>query len=99
MATNVTFNTRNSYNGADFDYENGSCRARGGFRFNGNNLGSADINGSLTKDDVTYAFVAQRDGQGNVNISNVHDYRVLADVATEVAAILAEIEALNANAE
>ena len=99
MAKTSTFTTRDTFSGANFDYENGACTARGGFRFNGNNLESADISGSLTKDDVTYAFTATRDGQGNVNISNVHDYRVLADVATEVAAILAEIEALNANAE
>lgn len=96
MEKNVTFNPRNSYNGADFDYENGACMASGAFRFNEASLESVDITGSLTKADVTYAFTARRDNQGNVNIYNVHDYRVLAEVATEVAAIIAKIEALNA---
>lgn len=99
MATTATFSTRNNYSGANFDYEHGLCVASGAFRLNESRLEEADINGSYTKDGETYAFTARRDNQGNVNIYNVHDYRVLAEVATEVAAIIAKIEALNANAE
>lgn len=102
MATNTntaSFSTRNNFNGANFDYENGPCTASGSFRFNEAHLDEVSINGSYTKDGETYAFTAARDSQGNVNIYNVHDYRVLAAIATEVAAIIAKIEALNANAE
>ncbi len=95
------FKTSNHYNGAQFEYENesGSCTASGNFRFAESNLENVNINGSLKKDDVTYAFSANRDNQGNVNIYNVHDYRVLAEVAEEVAAIIAHIEELNAKEE
>ena len=62
-------------------------------------LAKVNIDGSLTKEGTTYAFSAYRDDQGNVNIYNVHDYRVIKDVATEVAGIIESIEELNTAAD
>lgn len=93
------FETTNSYNGANFVAENGACRASGDFRFNDGKLANVNINGSLTKEGTTYAFSANRDDQGNVNIYNVHDYRVIKDVATVVAGIIESIEELNTAAD
>ena len=99
MATNATntatFNTRNNFNGANFDYENGACKASGEFRFEESNLQSVNINGNYTKEGVTYNFWANRDASGNVNTSGV-PFEVIVEVATEVKAIIAEILKLNA---
>lgn len=92
---NVTFSTRNNFNGANFDYENGACRASGEFRFENSNLNSVNINGNYTKEGVTYNFWANRDAAGNVNTSGV-PFEVIVEVATEVKAIIAEILKLNA---
>lgn len=99
MATNATntatFNTRNNFNGANFDYENEGCRASGEFRFENPNLVSVNINGTYVKGDVTYNFWANRDANGNVNTSGV-PFEVIVEVATEVKAIITKILELNA---
>lgn len=102
METNATntaaFSTRNNFNGANFDYENGGCKAGGEFRNENSNLVSVNINGTYVKDDVTYNFWANRDAAGNINTSGV-PFEVVVEVATEVKAIIAKILELNANAE
>lgn len=95
MATNATFATRNNFNGASFDYENGACRASGEFRFVESALNSVQINGNYTKSGTQYNFFASRDASGNLNLNGV-PAAVIVEVATEVAAIVAKIEALNA---
>lgn len=102
MATNATntatFNTRNNFNGANFDYENGGCRAVGEYRYENSNLVSVNINGTYVKDEATYNFWANRDAAGNTNTSGV-PFEVIVEAATEVKAIIAKILELNANAE
>lgn len=90
--------TKNNFSGADFDYRNNAetCFSTGEFRYDGEKLSSVNINGQLTKDEVTYNFWANMDSVGNVNISGVPAI-VIADVAAEVAEIISEIE--NQNAE
>lgn len=95
MATNSTFATRNNFNGASFDYENGACRASGEFRYVESNLNSVNINGNYTKSGSQYNFWAGRDMNGNLNLNGV-PAAVIVEVATEVVAIVAKIEALNA---
>ena len=90
----ATFNTHNNFNGASFDYENGGCKASGEFRFVDSVLNSVNINGNYTKSGTQYNFWASRDMNGNLNLNGV-PAAVIVEVATEVAAIIAEIEALN----
>lgn len=92
------FNTKNNFNGASFDYENGACKASGEFRFAESVLNSVNINGNYTKNGNTYGFWASRDANGNLNLNGV-PAAVIVEVATEVAAIVAKIEALNATEE
>jgi hypothetical protein len=90
----ANFSTRNNFNGASFDYENGACKASGEFRYVESNLNSVNINGNYTKSGSQYNFWASRDMNGNLNLNGV-PAAVIVDVATEVAAIVAKIEALN----
>lgn len=92
------FKTRNNFNGASFDYENGACRASGEFRFAESVLNSVNINGNYTKSGKQYNFWASRDMNGNLNLNGV-PAAVIVEVATEVAAIIAEIEAQNTGNE
>jgi hypothetical protein len=87
--------TKNLFSGANFEYSNKktSCTAAGEFRRENEILVNININGQLTKGEATYNFWANRDAAGNVNISGV-PAAVIADVAAEVAAVIAEIEAL-----
>lgn len=94
MATNSTFSTRNNFNGASFDYENGGCRANGEFRFAESNLQSVNINGNYTKSGKQYNFWANRDASGNLNLNGVPK-EVIVEVAAEIKAIIEKIEALN----
>lgn len=94
----ATFNTRNNFNGASFDYENGGCKASGEFRFAETILNSVNINGNYTKSGSQYNFWASRDAMGNLNLNGVPK-EVIVEVATEVKAIVAEIEALNTENE
>lgn len=95
MANTATFATRNNFNGASFDYENGACKASGEFRYVESNLNSVNINGNYTKSGSQYNFWASRDMNGNLNLNGVPK-EVLKEVAIEIVAILDEIEALNA---
>ena len=90
----ATFNTRNNFNGASFDYENGACKASGEYRFVDSILNSVNINGNYTKEGHQYNFWASRDMNGNLNLNGVPK-EIIVEVATEVKAIIAEIEALN----
>ena len=89
------FTKRNNFNGASFDYENGACKASGEFRFAESNLNSVNINGNYEKDGKENAFWASRDMNGNINLNGV-PAEIIIEVATEVAAIIAKIEDLNA---
>ena len=84
---------KNTFAGASFDYtsENGNCVASGEYRIENGQMVSININGQLTKEEKAYNFWASRDINGNVNISGV-SFVVIADVAAEVAAIIAAIE-------
>lgn len=93
------FKTRNNYRGAQFDYESDVCKAAGKFNFEEDKLEKVDIQGAVVKDGETYAFRADRDNQGTVNIYGVTDVTALATVGGEVANIIAEIEDLNSNEE
>lgn len=90
-----TFTKRNNFNGASFDYESGACKASGEFRFAESNLNSVSINGNYEKDGKKNDFWASRDTNGNINLSGV-PAEIIIEVATEVAAIIAKIEDLNA---
>ena len=94
MEKNSTFSTRNNFNGASFDYENGGCRANGEFRFAESVLQSVNINGNYEKSGKSYNFWASRDASGNLNLNGV-PAAVIVEVAAEVAAIVAKIEELN----
>lgn len=84
---------KNTFGGASFDYtsENGNCVASGEYRIENGQIVSISINGQLTKEEKAYRFSAGIDINGNVNISGV-SFVVIADVAAEVAAIIAAIE-------
>ena len=83
------------YSGASFSYANeGVCTANGEFRKENGNIVSININGQYTSGGTAYNFWANRDASGNVNISGV-PASVIAGVATEVATIIAEVEAID----
>lgn len=88
------FNTKNNFNGASFDYENESCKANGEFRYVNSVLNSVTINGSYEKEEKTYNFWANRDINGNINISGIPS-TIIVEVAAEVVNIVTEIEKLN----
>lgn len=92
----ATFETKNNFSGASFDYENGACKANGEYRFADANLNSVNINGTYVKEGVTYTFWANRDANGYINASGV-PFEVIVEVATEIKAIIAEILKLNAD--
>ena len=85
---------KNVFSGASFDYENAkkTCTASGEYRHENDKLSSVNINGQLTHDKASYGFWANCDASGNVNISGVPAI-VIAEVATEVATIISEINA------
>ena len=87
---------KNNYSGAGFDYTNeaGNCTASGDYRKENGKIVSININGQYTKDEKTCSFWANSDSAGNVNISGV-PAAFLADVATEVAEIVAEVVSHN----
>lgn len=89
---------KNSYNGAQFDYENEGCRASGDFRFNAGSLKTVNITGTIAKDGVSYTFSAVREEFGNVNIYGASS-AIIKEAAIEVAAIIDEIGELNAGEE
>lgn len=82
----------NPYSGANFSHSGENCAAFGDFRVENGALTHVGINGHYTKGADTYAFTADRDANGNVNISGVPG-PVLTDVAGAVAGIVAEVEA------
>lgn len=92
--------TKNNFSGANFDYASQNpCTATGEYRCEEGAIVNININGQLTKDEKTYNFYANRDASGNVNISGV-PASVIADVAAEVATIVAEVEEIvNPNEE
>lgn len=85
---------KNSTLEVNFDYGNGAgtCSATGNYKVQNDQLKTIGVNGQYTKDEKTYTFTADRDDQGKVNISGVPP-TILADVATEVAALVEEVEA------
>lgn len=85
---------KNSTLEVNFDYGNsaGTCAATGNYKVQNDQLKTIGINGQYTKDEKTYTFTADRDDQGKVNIAGVPP-AILADVATEVAALVEEVEA------
>lgn len=87
------FVKRNNFIGAKFEYNNGSCNASGEYRFIGDNLDLANINGTMMQDGVPCAFAASVDSQGGVNIYGVAEVSALVAIATEVSAIIAAIKA------
>ena len=98
----IMVTTKNNFSGASFDYANkkNTCTASGEYRCENDKVASININGSLTKGEKSYPFWANVDASGNVNISGV-PADAIAEVGTEVAAIVSEIEAIitPANAE
>lgn len=87
------FTPKDNYNGAKFEYQNGSCEAYGDYRFAESTLEMASIHGTLKQEEHTYTFAASVDNQGIISIRGVSDAQVLVLVATEVAAIVTEIKA------
>lgn len=84
----------NTFAGANFQYTNESnCTATGEYRTENDKLISININGQYVDGDATYNFWANRDASGSVNISGV-PVSVLAPIASHVAEIVAEVEAL-----
>jgi len=82
----------NPYFGANFSHTGQNCTATGDYRVENGALKHVNISGSYTKDENVYGFSANRDEAGNVNISGVAG-PVLTEVAVEVSAIIAEVEA------
>ena len=89
------FTTHDNTKGAQFDYRNQSesCVASGNYKCLENTIRSVDITGTLTKDGATHTFYANRGESATYNIMGV-PASALADVAAEVAAINAEVEAV-----
>lgn len=85
------FNRKNTYHGASFDYEEGASHASGDYRFDGENITSVNIQGSIVKDDVTYAFSARVNNIGVISIDGITDIDVMPDCAAEAKRILLEI--------
>lgn len=90
----IMITKKNEFSGANFDYANGkdTCTATGEYRYEGEKLSSVNINGQYVKEEVAHNFWANCDASGNVNISGV-PATVIAEVATEVATIISEINA------
>ena len=90
----IMITKKNQFSGASFDYANGkdTCTATGEYRYEGEKLSSVNINGQYIKDGASHNFWANCDAAGNVNISGV-PATVIAEVATEVATIISEINA------
>lgn len=82
----------NPYSGANFTHSGKNCDATGDFRVENGAIKHIGIAGHYTKGQDVYGFTADRDDQGNVNISGVPS-GVLKDVAEAVAGIVAEVEA------
>lgn len=85
--------TNNNYTGANFSYNNekDACIANGDFRTQNGKLSVVNVNGQYKKGDGIFNFNATRDAEGNINITGVPT-SVLAQVATEVAKIMTEVE-------
>ena len=82
----------NPYSGANFTHSGKNCDATGDFRVENGAIKHICIAGHYTKGQDVYAFTADRDDQGNVNIAGV-PAGVLKDVAESVAGIVADVEA------
>lgn len=83
---------KNRFSGANYEYSNeGVCTANGEFRCENDKIVNISITGQLVKDEATLTFWANRDASGNVNISGV-PASAIAEVATEVAAIVDAVE-------
>lgn len=82
----------NPYSGANFTHSGKNCNATGDFRVENAAIKHIGIAGHYTKGQDVYAFTADRDDQGNVNIAGV-PAGVLKDVAEAVAGIVADVEA------
>lgn len=89
------FTSKDNYNGAKFDYQNGACEAHGDYRFLNGALETANIYGTYTQDEQVYTFSAGVDNNGIISVRGVSDAQVLVLVATEVAAIVNEIKTVN----
>ena len=89
----VTFNTRNNFNGASFDYENGGCKASGEFRIVETKLFSFQINGNIAKYGQQFYFNANKHEGGQVSTSCPQEITI--EAVTAVNDIIAKIEALN----
>ena len=83
-------NLRNTFSGANFDHTGENCTASGEYRVENGNIQNVNVNGQYTKEDRTYNFWANRDSDGNVNVSGV-PASVISDVAEEVATIMSEV--------
>lgn len=81
----------NTYAGQNFNYTGENCTATGDSRTENEKIVSINVNGQYTKQDRTYSFWANRDAQGNVNVSGV-PASVIGEVASEVAVIISEVE-------
>lgn len=91
------FNTRNNFNGASFDYENGACKASGEFRIVDTKLFSFTINGNIAKYGQQFYFNSSKHEGGQVSTSCPEEITI--EAATAVNDIIAAIEAHNTGNE
>ena len=84
----------NEFTGVSYAYENKAktCTANGEYRIENGSLVNINVNGQYIKYEASHNFWANRDAAGNVNVSGV-PASLIAPVATEVAAIVSEVEA------
>lgn len=90
----ATFNTRNNFKGASFDYENGACRASGEYRIVETKLFSFQINGNIAKYGQQFYFNSSKHEGGQISTSCPQEITI--EAATVVNEIIEEIEKLNA---
>ena len=85
------FETSNDFLGASFACKNNTCEASGDFRIDEGRITNINIAGSFKKNDQRYAFTANYDNKGAVNIYGVTEISIIEEVATEVKSIIEEI--------
>lgn len=83
--------TNNDFAGANFEYTGTNCTATGEYRVEGGSIKRIEISGRYVDGGETYAFFADKNDQGNVNISGVPP-QVLSPVADKVVSIIEEVE-------